>query len=46
MVPPRVEYSLPYLGQTLNTALLPLGDWADANRDQILENAGKAKDPA
>ncbi|TDD21635.1 winged helix-turn-helix transcriptional regulator [Nonomuraea diastatica] len=26
-VPPRVEYSLTEFGQTLNTALKPLGEW-------------------
>lgn len=30
-VPPRVEYSLTPLGQSLNDALLPLGDWGEAN---------------
>lgn len=30
-VPPRVEYSLTPLGQSLNAALLPLGDWGEAN---------------
>jgi DNA-binding HxlR family transcriptional regulator len=35
-VPPRVEYSLTELGQALNTALLPLGEWGDTFMDQIL----------
>lgn len=30
-VPPKVEYSLTGLGQRLNTALLPLGDWGEEN---------------
>lgn len=41
-VPPRVEYSLTELGQALNTALLPLGEWGDTFMKQILAN--KAKD--
>ena len=28
-VPPRVQYSLTDLGEDLNTALLPLGDWGE-----------------
>ncbi|MFF3400557.1 winged helix-turn-helix transcriptional regulator [Streptomyces sp. NPDC002659] len=43
-VPPRVEYSLTELGQALNTALLPLGEWGDAFMGQIL--AGRAKGQA
>ncbi|CAM5422811.1 hypothetical protein SALBM135S_08866 [Streptomyces alboniger] len=34
-VPPKVEYSLTELGQSLNTALLPLGAWGDAHMRQI-----------
>ncbi|MEV0649195.1 helix-turn-helix domain-containing protein [Phytomonospora sp. NPDC050363] len=34
-VPPRVEYSLTRLGRSLNAALLPLGDWGDANMGDI-----------
>lgn len=30
-VPPRAEYSLTPLGQVLNHALLPFGDWGEAN---------------
>jgi DNA-binding HxlR family transcriptional regulator len=30
-VPPKVVYSLTPLGETLNAALEPLGDWGDAN---------------
>ncbi|MFH8294842.1 winged helix-turn-helix transcriptional regulator [Streptomyces sp. NPDC018059] len=40
-VPPKVEYSLTDLGQSLNTALLPLGLWGDQHMEQIV--AGKAK---
>lgn len=43
-VPPRVEYSLTDLGQALNTALLPLGEWGDTFMTQILAN--KAKESA
>jgi DNA-binding HxlR family transcriptional regulator len=39
-VPPRVEYSMTDLGETLNTALLPLGEWGDRNMDTIA--SGKA----
>ncbi|NUK49280.1 winged helix-turn-helix transcriptional regulator [Streptomyces lunaelactis] len=42
-VPPRVEYSLTELGQALNTALLPLGEWGDTYMRQILAN--KSKEP-
>ncbi|MFG2643047.1 winged helix-turn-helix transcriptional regulator [Streptomyces sp. NPDC048370] len=35
-VPPRVEYSVTPLGESLNTALLPLGDWGDHFMAQIL----------
>lgn len=35
-VPPRVEYSLTPLGETLNTALLPLGEWGDSYMSEIL----------
>ncbi|MCX4819092.1 helix-turn-helix transcriptional regulator [Streptomyces sp. NBC_01142] len=40
-VPPRVEYSLTELGQALNTALLPLGEWGDTFMAQILANKVK-----
>lgn len=36
-VPPRVEYSLTALGQSLNRALLPLGDWGEENLVGIIE---------
>jgi DNA-binding HxlR family transcriptional regulator len=34
-VPPRVEYTLTPFGQSLNDALLPLGNWGDQHMDQI-----------
>jgi DNA-binding HxlR family transcriptional regulator len=34
-VPPKVEYSLTPLGRSLNDALVPLGDWAEAHMQQI-----------
>lgn len=41
-VPPRVEYSLTDLGQALNTALLPLGEWGDMFMDLILARKAAA----
>ncbi|GAA3927925.1 helix-turn-helix domain-containing protein [Streptomyces gulbargensis] len=35
-VPPRVEYSLTELGEALNTALLPLGEWGDRFMAEIV----------
>ncbi|MGW6565478.1 winged helix-turn-helix transcriptional regulator [Streptomyces sp. NPDC054975] len=35
-VPPRVEYSLTALGESLNTALLPLGEWGESFMADIL----------
>ncbi|WP_221347677.1 winged helix-turn-helix transcriptional regulator [Streptomyces beigongshangae] len=35
-VPPRVEYSLTELGQALNTALLPLGEWGERHMREII----------
>lgn len=35
-VPPRVEYSLTELGQSLNEALRALGDWGEAHAEQII----------
>ncbi|WP_405806377.1 helix-turn-helix transcriptional regulator [Streptomyces sp. NBC_00210] len=37
-VPPRVEYSLTEMGQALNAALLPLGEWGDTFMGRILAN--------
>jgi DNA-binding HxlR family transcriptional regulator len=36
-IPPRVEYALTPLGQSLLLQLLELADWAKLNIDQILE---------
>lgn len=34
-VPPKVEYSLTDLGQSLNQALIPLGEWGDKHMKDI-----------
>jgi DNA-binding HxlR family transcriptional regulator len=34
-VPPRVEYSLTELGQSLYAALIPLGEWGDKHMKRI-----------
>jgi DNA-binding HxlR family transcriptional regulator len=34
-IPPRVEYSLTPLGESLNTALIPLGDWGEEHMERI-----------
>lgn len=34
-VPPKVEYSLTDFGQSLNTALLPLGEWGEKYMERI-----------
>ena len=34
-VPPRVEYSLTEFGESLNTALLPLGHWGEQHMERI-----------
>lgn len=34
-VPPKVVYSLTPLGETLNTALEPLGDWGEQHLEHI-----------
>jgi DNA-binding HxlR family transcriptional regulator len=34
-VPPKVEYSLTELGQSLNTALLPLSEWGELHMARI-----------
>jgi DNA-binding HxlR family transcriptional regulator len=35
-VPPRVHYSLTPFGQSLNDALLPLGDWGEEHMERIV----------
>jgi DNA-binding HxlR family transcriptional regulator len=34
-VPPKVEYSLTEFGQSLNTALGPLGEWGEEHMERI-----------
>ncbi|MFB4318993.1 winged helix-turn-helix transcriptional regulator [Actinomadura sp. 21ATH] len=34
-VPPKVEYSMTELGRSLLTALIPLGEWGEANMKHI-----------
>lgn len=34
-VPPRVEYSLTDFGQSLNTAIAPLGEWGEQHMERI-----------
>ncbi|WP_455432723.1 winged helix-turn-helix transcriptional regulator [Streptosporangium soli] len=34
-VPPKVEYSLTDFGHSLNTALIPLGDWGEKHMRTI-----------
>jgi DNA-binding HxlR family transcriptional regulator len=41
-IPPRVEYSLTTLGQSLNTALEPLGAWGTTHMDHIAATRGRA----
>ncbi|MBN9420474.1 MAG: helix-turn-helix transcriptional regulator [Candidatus Eremiobacteraeota bacterium] len=41
-VPPRVDYELTELGQTLRGALLPLQRWAAKNKELIANNRSKA----
>ncbi|MFI6641989.1 winged helix-turn-helix transcriptional regulator [Streptomyces sp. NPDC050504] len=41
-VPPRVEYSLTELGQALNTALLPLGEWGDTHMERVVARKAAA----
>lgn len=38
-VPPRVEYSLTELGQSLNDALRTLGDWGEEHAQHIISLA-------
>src|SRR5690554_1550119 len=40
-VPPRVEYSLTELGESLNEALLPLGDWGERHMEIIAARRGR-----
>ena len=40
-VPPRVDYELTELGQTLRAALVPLHLWAARNKHLIAENRAK-----
>lgn len=44
-VPPRVDYELTELGQTLRGALLPLHLWAAKNREAIARNRDAAATP-
>jgi len=41
-VPPRVEYSLTPLGESLNEALASLEAWGDENRDAVVSRSGVA----
>jgi DNA-binding HxlR family transcriptional regulator len=41
-VPPRVEYSLTPLGESLNEALKPLEVWGDRHRDAVASQSGAA----
>ncbi|MEU4546991.1 winged helix-turn-helix transcriptional regulator [Nonomuraea dietziae] len=34
-VPPKVEYSLTDFGQSLNTAMAPLGEWGEEHMERI-----------
>ncbi|MFB9675874.1 winged helix-turn-helix transcriptional regulator [Streptosporangium vulgare] len=34
-VPPKVEYSLTEFGHSLNTALIPLGEWGEIHMETI-----------
>ncbi|MFE0174515.1 winged helix-turn-helix transcriptional regulator [Streptomyces sp. NPDC059002] len=46
-VPPKVEYSLTALGDSLNAALIPLGVWGDEHMQQVVANkAGAASGAA
>lgn len=45
-VPPRVDYELTELGQTLRGALVPLQAWASTNRDVIADNRTRASRPS
>jgi DNA-binding HxlR family transcriptional regulator len=39
-VPPKVEYSLTALGESLNSALMPLCDWGEQHMDRIAAGRG------
>lgn len=41
-VPPRVDYELTQLGQTLRGALVPLHLWAAKNKETVAVNRGRA----
>jgi len=43
-VPPRVDYELTQLGQTLRGALVPLHVWAAKNKETIASNRAVAKE--
>ncbi|MET4927152.1 helix-turn-helix domain-containing protein [Streptomyces sp. PSRA5] len=45
-VPPRVEYSLTELGEALNAALVPLGEWGHTHMDVIVANKRKTAEKA
>ncbi len=46
-IPPRVEYSLTPLGESLNEALVPLGDWGEDHMALIAERrSGRASTAA
>jgi DNA-binding HxlR family transcriptional regulator len=40
-IPPRVEYSLTMLGESLNEALGPLGDWGEQHMERIAAARGR-----
>ncbi len=41
-VPPRVEYSLTALGESLTSALMPLCDWGEQHMDRIAAGHDRA----
>lgn len=42
-VPPKVVYSLTPLGESLDRALVPLGEWGEAHMAHILERRGRTQ---